>query len=290
MDWDDLRFFLALARSGSVSQAGRSLGVTHTTVARRIAALESNLGARLFDRTADGYAMTQTGEDILASAESVEEVVFGIDRQVFGKDRSLTGELRVTMPYDFANAVLVPELPDFLRRYPDIDLELLTTTGTLDLQARQADLAVRLTPNPPDYLVGRRVLPLMHGVYAAPVLLRRSNKSPPVVLHRSERELPEWVRHHFPKASVVLRTDSVATMCEAVKAGLGFARMPCFVGDQERRLRRLKLELTPSKWGAWVLNHADLKATARVRAGREFVTEALLKHRGLVLGENSRFA
>lgn len=287
MNWDDLRMFLAVSREGSVSRAGRLLGVNHTTVARRMAALEAKLAARLFDRGRDGYALTQAGENMVPMAVAMEASAQAIDRQVFGRDAVLSGPLKLTVPYDFANRIVVPALGGFDAQYPAIDLELLTTTGTLDLQAREADLALRLTASPPDYLVGREIVPLRHGVYVNPAHWPELETSPRIVLFRSERTLPEWAATHFPEATVALRVDNLTTMLAAVKAGLGLARMPCFEADSSTMLRRLDLELTPSSWGIWVLSHVDLRSTARVRVAREFFTATVESAAPLILGERS---
>ena len=159
MNWDDVRYFLALCREGSVSRAGKALSVNHTTVARRIAAFEEELGTRLFDRTRDGYAMTQAAENMYDKAIDMESSALAIDRAMYGQDAELKGPLKLTAPYDFANRVIVPALPTFRNKYPCIELELLTTTGLVDLAAREADIAVRLTAKPPEYLIGRKVLP-----------------------------------------------------------------------------------------------------------------------------------
>ena len=289
MNWDDVRVFLAVSREGSVSRAGQSLGVNHTTVARRVAALEAKLAARLFDRSRDGYALTQAGENMVPMALAMEASAQAIDRQVFGRDAVLSGPLKLTVPYDLANRIVVPALGAFATRYPQIDLELLTTTGRLDLQAREADLALRLTASPPDYLVGRQIVPLRHGVYVHPERWRDFEASPRVILFRSERAFPEWVEAHFPDAAVALRVDNLTTMLAAVEAGLGLARMPCFEADSSSVLRRLDFELTPSTWGVWVLSHADLRSTARVRVAREYFADAIIAAAPLILGERSAY-
>lgn len=290
MNWDDARFFLAVCRTGSVSGAGKSLGVNHTTVARRIAAFEASFGTRLFDRHRDGYVMTQAAENMYDHALRMEEYAHAIDRAMYGRDAELRGPLKLTAPYDFANEIIAPALPAFHKRYPCIELELLTTTGLVDLAAREADLAVRLTAKPPDYLVGRQLLPLRHGVYATRKYLRSKSAPARVILFRSETAKPEWVMQHFPDAEVVLRTDNLSTMHAAVAAGLGLARMPCYQTDRDRRLWRLDLPLSPSTWGVWVLNHVDLRSTARVRVTREFMIELIQSHRQLIVGEASRYA
>lgn len=290
MNWDDARFFLAVCRAGSVSGASKALGVNHTTVARRMAAFETELGTRLFDRTRDGYVMTQSAENMYANALRMEEYAQAIDRTMYGRDAELCGELKLTVPYDFANRLVAPALRDYRKQFPKIELELLTTTGLVDLAAREADIAVRLTAKPPDYLVGRKLLPLRHGVYAADRYLKSMDGRPQVVLFRSERDLPEWVVDHFPDAEVVLRTDNLSTMHAAVAAGCGLARMPCYEVDKDRTLKRLDLTLTPSTWGIWILSHVDLRSTARVRVTREFMSDTILKQKTLILGETSRYA
>jgi DNA-binding transcriptional LysR family regulator len=288
-NWDDLRFFLALCREGSATGAGRSLEVNHTTVARRIRALEDNLGTRLFDHSRNGYEMTQAAEDMYEHARRMEEITQAIDRDVFGQDTELKGPLKLTVAHDVAERLVVPRLREFHDAYPCIDLDILTTTGLVDLAAREADIALRLTDKPPDYLIGREVLPMRHGVYGSPNYLKALDGQATVILFRGNEEQPEWVRQHFPDADVAMRVDDVGTMSLAVANGMGLARMPCYVGDAEPSIRRLDLELSASTWGIWILSHVDLRSTARVRVAREFLIDVIEKQRELVLGEQSRY-
>jgi DNA-binding transcriptional LysR family regulator len=288
-NWDDMRFFLALCREGSVTGAGRSLGVNHTTVARRINALEDNLGTRLFDHSRDGYEMTQAAENMYEHARRMEEITQAIDRDVFGQDAELKGPLKITVAHDVAERLVVPRLREFRAAYPCIDLDILTTTGLVDLAAREADIALRLTAKPPDYLIGREVVPMRHGVYGSPDCIRTLDEQPHVILFRSEPEQPEWVRQHFPGAEIAMRVDDVGTMGLAVANHMGLARMPCYVGDSLPEIRRLALELKPSTWGIWILSHVDLRSTARVRVAREFLIDVIEKQRDLILGEKSRY-
>ncbi len=289
MNWDDLRFFLALSREGSVSRAGKALGVNHTTVARRIGALEDRIGTRLFDRTADGYEMTQAAENMYEHVLRIEETTQAIDRDVFGQDAELKGPLKLTIAHDVADRLLIPKIAKFRKAYPCIDLDILTTTGLVDLAAREADIAVRLTAKPPDYLVGREVLPLRHGVYGAPQYLKSQDGPADVILFRGNTEMPLWVTENYPDARVVLQVDDVGTMLAAVRNGLGVARMPCYIGDSDTDVRRIDVPLTPSVWGIWVLSHVDLRGTARVRVCREFLFDIIQQQRALVLGERSRY-
>jgi DNA-binding transcriptional LysR family regulator len=289
MNWDDLRFFLALAREGTVSGAGRALAVKHTTVARRISALEDQLGSRLFDRLPSGYAMTQVAENLYPHALSMEELVQAADREVFGMDTQLSGTLKLTASYDVFARLVTPKLKQFTDLYPGIDLELLSSTSLADLASRQADSARRLTPKPPDYLIGREVLPLRHGVYASSNYLKKVRVTDKLILWDHDRDSPEWVVDHFPKARVAARTTEIMTMVDAVKNHMGLARMPCYIADAEPGLRRLDVALTPSAWGVWVLSHVDLRSTARVRVCREFLIEVIQAQRELIEGLASRY-
>ena len=290
MNWDDLRYFLALSREGSVSGAGRALGVKHTTVARRIGSFEERLGSRLFDRLPDGYAMTQAAENMFEHALAMEALAQAVDREVFGQDAQLAGPLKLTVAHDLANRVILPKLQAFTEAYPEIDLQLLTTTGLVDLAAREADIAVRLTAKPPEYLVGREAMRMRHGIYGTTRTLRKLSDPVNVILFRSDVDYPPWVTENFPNARTALRVDDVSSMAAATRNHLGLSRMPCYIGDSDAGLRRLDVPLKPSDWGVWILSHVDLRATARVRVCREFLLETIEQQRPLIQGEKSRYA
>jgi DNA-binding transcriptional LysR family regulator len=219
----------------------------------------------------------------------MEEITQAIDRDVFGQDAELKGPLKLTVSHDVAERLLIHRLCVFRNAYPKIQLDLLTTKGLVDLAAREADIAVRLTDKPPDYLVGREVLPMRHGIYGSPAYFEREEQTPKVILFRGSNETPEWVRQHFPDAEVAMNVDDVGTMALAVSHGMGLARMPCYIGDTDPSLRRLDLPLTPSTWGIWILSHIDLRSSARVRVAREFLIESIEGQREVVLGERSRY-
>jgi DNA-binding transcriptional LysR family regulator len=290
LNWDDFRFFLAVARDQRVSAAGKTLGVQHTTVARRIEALETRLGTRLFDRSNEGYAMTQAAENLYDRAVVMEEQALAVDREIIGMDAQLKGGLKLTAPHDLLTKIVVPNLHRLQEAYPAITLELMGSAGLVDLAAREADIALRLTASPPDYLIGRKVLSLYHGVYASPEYLLQDRERHAFVAFSGNSEVPEWVEQHFNGARMALCTDDVHVMVEAVGQGYGLARMPCFIGDSQPGLRRLDVSLTPSTWGLWVLSHVDLRATARVRVCREFLIDTILEQRQLIEGTNSRYA
>jgi DNA-binding transcriptional LysR family regulator len=289
INWNDLRYVLALAREGTVSGAGRALSVDHTTVARRISSLEKQLGSRLFDRLPNGYVMTQVAEKLYPHAVSMEELIQVADREVFGMDAQLSGNLKLTASYDVFSRIVTPELGKFTNKYPGIVLELLSSSSLANLSERQADIAVRLSPNPPSYLIGRKILPLGHGIYASVEYLNKKRNSDTLVLWEHEHKTPEWVADHFPKARVAIRANEILSMMESIRNHLGIGRLPCYVGDSEPTLRRLDLNLKPSTWGIWVLSHVDLRSTARVRVCREFLIGIIESKSALVEGLESKY-
>lgn len=289
MNWNDLKFFLALAREGTVSGAGRVLNVKHTTVARRIDALETSLGTRLFDKSRHGYAMTQAAEDLYQQVVTMEQQVHSIDRQAANQDAALAGPLKLTIAFELANRLVIPQMNDFCQRFPKIDMQLLMTKGLVDLAAMEADLAIRMTPNPPDYLIGREIMKLRHGIYGSHEQLASTAKKAKVILFQSENKRPEWVKTHFPQSEISLRVDDVGSMAVAAVNGFGLAKLPCFIGDTQVGLFRFDCEIAPSDWGIWILNHVQLRTTARVRTCKEFLIHLLEEKRGLIQGKHSKF-
>ena len=289
MNWDDLRFFLALARQRTVSAAGRELDVKHTTVSRRIKALEQRLGTRLFDHLSDGYALTPAGENLFHNALNMEEQAQAVDRQVFGLDSQLQGDLVLTASHDVFSRLIIPQLDGFRSAYPGIDLQLLSSSGLADLGARQADIALRLTPKPPDYLIGKMVMPLGIGIYASRRYLEQNPEPQHLVLWNDESEIPEWAQANFPSAQVAIRANDVTTLLACIKHEMGVTMLPCYIGETHPALCRLDLPLAPSIWGVWILSHVDLRATARVRVCREFLADIIEQQRSVITGLESTY-
>ena len=288
-DWDDLRYFLSVARNGTVSGAASDLGVNHSTVSRRINAYEKKHDVRLFERLAQGYEMTQAAENIYRYALEIEERTLIVERELFGRDTRLQGRLCITAYHSVVNDMVMQSLNSFCERYPEIELELSVTADVRDLSAREADIAIRGTSQPPDHLVGKKVADLDAAIYTSEKYQQRQLRRPEIILWRDEVVLPEWVTQHFPDANVVLRVDDVTAMRAAVKAGIGMARLPTWVADVCPGLFRLKLDVAAMGWGLWVLIHADLRTTARVRVCRDFLIQALEKQRDLIEGRCSTY-
>ncbi len=290
-NWDDFRVFLAVARAGNVTAAALQLQVNHSTVSRRISAMEERHGVRLFERLPTGYELTDAGDSIYPLALDIEEKSQQAERLLFARDSRLQGRLNLTMPYDVANFCIMPFFKSFLQQYPKIDVNFLVRPGLKNLNAREADIAIRLTDSPPDYLVGTKLANLRHGVYQSTQYCPEPGEKERVILWAFDVERPEWVRQHYPNAEVVLRVDGLIPMYAAVKAGIGVARMPCYVADSlnEKSVHRLDLALTPSTWGVWMLNHVDLLGTQRVKVCKDFLRELILKQKPLFEGELSHY-
>ncbi len=289
MNWDDLRYFLSVAREGSISAAGRELGVKHTTVARRIQALEADIDARLFDRTPAGYVMTQTAENLIDKVSLIEQKVELIDRQASHSDSALAGPLKLTVAFELANRIVLPKLHSFYRAYPKIELQLMMTKGLVDLARLDAELALRMTPSPPENLIGRELIKIKHGLYASEKLLQQSSHQLPVILFTSELSPPPWMKQYFKDNPVAYRIDDVGSMAVAAAQGHGVVKLPCFIGDTQPGLIRLNYELEKSKWGIWLLNHVGLRTTARVRACKEFLQQLVENSSGLFEGRCSNY-
>ncbi len=280
-DWDDLRMVLAVAREGSLSGGARRLGVTHSTISRRLTSLEGRLGVRLFERVTRGWVTTAAGDDMVATAQRLEEEVAGLDRRVQGRDTRLSGCVRVATA-DILATHLMPHMGAFMLTYPDVALEVVIDRAAANLTAREADVALRATNDPPESLVGRRLTRLPGALYAHPDYLARhpervcAEDHDWIAFDDSMADLmPEqWLRRELPDAHVVLRSNHVPLMLEAAREGLGVAFMLCFVGDAAG-LQRVDVDLPEMGIDLWILTHRDLRTTARVRAFMDFMAEAV---------------
>ena len=290
-DWDDLRFFLAVVETGSLAGAARELLVNHSTVFRRINALEEKLQVRLFDRLPEGYRLTPEGEAIIGEARRVAEAVHEIDRRIAGKDLQLSGPIRVTTPLELALKYLPELLGEFADRYPDIQIELAVSDSDYDLARREADLALRATPAPPDHLIGRKICDLPWFAVASEAYLATAGTpadAEALARHQligadpafSRLRIFEWQSRNFPASAIRYRSNNLATMAALAMAGLGIAFLP--VDQDEPGLRRLFPVCAEATSALWLLTHPDLRQTARVRALMTFLFEALKRDRRLL--------
>lgn len=287
--WDDLRYVLAVAREGTLSKAAKRLGVNHSTVSRRLTAASEQLGVRLFERLPDGYVPTKAGEDVVRVAERLEEDVLSLESRVLGRDAELKGALRVSTT-DMLAWRLIPELPSFFERYPQVQLELTVGYQVSSLTKREADVAIRVTNAPPEHLVGRKVARMEFALYASRALHARMGDAsledyPWLAWDRRSgaRMTERWMELHVPEARVVMTVDDAPSMVRATRRGVGISFLACIDADEEDELVRLRDVEPGFGMDLWVLTHPDLRETARVRAFTAFANE-------LYAGWSDRFA
>ena len=287
LQWNDLRVLLALARAGTLAGAAAALQVNATTVGRRLGALEKVLAVRLFDRTPDGYGLTQAGRDLLSHAERMEHEVHAAQREVTGADKRPAGLVRLWATEMLTTRFLVPHLPRFLALHPQIQLEVSTTTRPIVLARGEADIAVRLTrPREPD-VVAQRLGAIRLALYAArsyldahgtPAHPQQSLRGHRVVLFAPSRAFDvenNWFASRLADAQVVLRSDSVSAIYAATLAGLGIALLPVLVAGQEPELIRLPTGLEAEPRIIWQGVHRDLMKSARVQAVTRFLADVV---------------
>jgi DNA-binding transcriptional LysR family regulator len=293
-DWDDLRFFLAVAEAGSLSRAAKVLRVTHSTVLRRLANLESRLESRLFERLQTGYVLTQAGEALHERLASLASGIESAQRELKGLDTVLSGVIRLTSTDTLVRGVLMPTLAAFRRRHPGIRLQVVVNNAFLNLTQREADVAVRPSNDPPENLVGRHVGAIQTAIYASRRYLRaaarRRSKTTDwaghdwVALDESLGHLAQskWVQSRIPAERIALRVDSLTGMVDAVREGFGAGMLLCLLAEQERDLVRLAPPLPHLDTQLWVLTHPDLRRVQRVRAFTEHLVDALRQNRFVI--------
>lgn len=287
MDWNDLRHFLALHRTGSLARAAAELGVNATTVSRRLSALEDELGGKLFDRTPDGYALTAVGRELVIRAERIEAEARAIEEDLRGADDRPAGVVRVTATEMLATRFIAPYLARFRARYPEITLELRCTHEIVSLARREADVALRLSRPREDDLVCKRLAEIPLALYAAPSYLAEHGapEDPEASLaghhllcfadSRHFEYENAWMSARAEGARVALRCDSVSSLYAACVGGLGIGLLPRVVADRDPALERVPTESAPTPRVIWRAVHRDLRDTARIRAVVQFLERVL---------------
>jgi DNA-binding transcriptional LysR family regulator len=291
--WDDLRHFLAVHRSRTLAAAGRALGVDETTVGRRLAALEQALGARLFDRTADGLLLSAAGAAVLAAALRMEAEAATVAVGAAAVERRAQGLVRLTCTEAFGARFLAPRADELRAAHPELVLEFIIAAGALDLSRREADLAVRLSRPARGPLVGRKLGELTVGLYASAGYLERHGAPGPglrghaVVLFGSRPlGIPEegWLARVAAEARVALRSGSTPVQLAAAVAGIGIAALPCYLADSEPELRRVM----PGEKVAreiWNAVRRDAAKAGRIRAVVAWLEGVVARHAALLRGE-----
>ncbi len=300
MQWDDLRFFLAAVRGRSLAAAARELGVNHTTVGRRIRALQRELGTTLLQNTPEGLVLTVAGDSIQSMCGRIESGIIEIQRQAAGKDRAAAGLVRITATETFAVRFVVPAVQQLRRRHPEIEIEVLPDYRRLDIARRQADIALRnVRPREPG-LVCRRIASCGLALYASDEYLR-SHPRPERGAGLANHDHAAWAyvlvegRSQFMGESIdgsriAFRSNSTAALVSAARCGFGIAYLPCYLADEEPKLVRIWPELPPVMMPLWLIYHEDLRRAARIRLVAEAIAEAFHRERRSLRGDSLHVA
>lgn len=279
-----MRFFLAVHREGNLARASRTLRLDATTVGRRLGQLETELGARLFDRTPRGYVLTDAGRRLLPRAEGIEREAIAAERDLSGEDAKLEGHVRLSATEMLTTRFIAPYLGKFRTRYPGIVLDLHCTNREVDLARGEADIALRLARPRQDNLVCKRLLSIELGLYASAEYVERHGVPSPdsLVRHRfimfadtrHFRRENAWLAENIGDGEVALRSDSVSSIVSAAVGGLGIGLLPVLVGD-DSGLVRTPLAGSPEPRVVWQAVHRDLVGAARIRAVLDFLGRLL---------------
>jgi DNA-binding transcriptional LysR family regulator len=289
MNANDLSLVLALSRERTLAAAAEKLGVDLSTVFRRLNALEARLQVRLFDRHARGYQLTSAGERAAGAAERVETELLALDRDISGRDQQLSGMVRVTASETFSYAVLPPLFAQFQALHPRIRVVLSIDNRVMDLSRREADVALRVRrPADPD-LFGRKLTDVAWAFYSArdgATSLRRSGRGFNFDRHSvigwdepSRVVSSDWIVTNVPAERIHYRSNSLVNQLMAVRAGLGIALLPCYLGDRDDGVRRVSGALPDLSSELWIVTHQDLRNTARIRAFLTAIGDAIVSAR-----------
>ncbi|MGD9170270.1 MAG: LysR family transcriptional regulator [Candidatus Thiodiazotropha sp.] len=297
LDWNDLKFFLELARQGKLVQAAARLHVDHTTVSRRISALESRLEVRLFDRSPRGYQLTDAGVRLMPYAESMESSSNRIYQEIAGKDAWLGGTVRVATPEALGSQVIARHIHEFRAEHPDIEIELVAETRRASLSKREADIAVIFSRPQSGRLVAWKLCDYRLRVYGSQDYLSQHEAiTSPADLERHGFvsyiddliEMPElrYLESIVKKANVVFSSSNIIAQFNAILQGVGLGLVHCFMAEREPRLQSVLPDEIAIDRSYWLVVHEDLRHVARVDAVCRFLTRVLSDNQKLMLGED----
>jgi len=278
MNWDDLKIILAVSRCGTMSAAAKQLSVQHSTVSRRIKALEKQLGANLIRRNKGFYELTRAGEQIKKAALNVEREITYVDDALLSKDDPLLGPLRITTINSLASTVLMPMFSDFSKAHPQIDLHIMVSNSTISLTNRGADIAIRLSNAPTENLIGKRIVTVSSTIYGSADYLKQLKENNDDLkwlgvtccgFHKS------WTKESCDTETHQFNCDDALLTVAALREGLGVSFLPCYIGDNDPKLERYCEPESKFDLGLWILMHPESKNNARVLAFRNYIINAI---------------
>lgn len=294
-DWNDLKYFLALSRQGKLVRAAVRLQVDHTTVSRRIAALEKQLDVRLFDKSPNGYQLTDAGLRLLPLAEQIETRSNRLYREIAGKDASLSGTVRVATPEALGSQVIARHITEFKQQHPDIEIELVAETRRMSLSKREADIAISFSRPDSGRLIAWKLCDYRLRLFASrdylagyPAITNMDDLAQHDFVSYIEDliEMPElrFFDNTIKNAHVVFRSTNVSAQFNAILEGLGLGLVHCFMAQRENRLQVVLPGQVSVERTYWLLVHEDLRHVARVDAVCQFLTRILRQDPALMMG------
>ncbi|MDH4609270.1 LysR family transcriptional regulator [Pseudomonas sp. BN102] len=299
MDWDNLRFFLELSRAGKLTAAALRLGVDHTTVSRRVQALEKSMDTPLFMRAAAGYSLTEAGRNLLPQAEAMESAFSAIEQARAGQKDSLSGQVRIGATEGYGFVMLAPQLAEFTQRHPSLGIDLLAVPRTVQLSRREADIVITLERPERGPFIITKLTDYVLKLYASVSYLEQH----PPIRHREDlrdhafvsyiddllysKELLYLDEIGKPR-HVALRSTSILAQQQATASGAGIAILPSFSADSDPRLRRVLSEQIEFTRTFWMLMPIELKDIARMKAAWNFLREMAQANQALLLGGGMR--
>lgn len=293
-DWNDLKLFLLFLRSGSTRRAGAALGVSHSTVARRLEALSAVAGGPLYRRVSGQLELTSVGRDVRTVAEAIEGEITALERRAFGQRQELEGPIVLSMGDVLAVTPMLQLLQRFRQEHARIDLRIVTSVSISDLDRREADLALRFGASPSDHLVGRKLTQTARAVYASQQYVQQfgadlSGQGAGWISFSTEDKDRSWKKNTpFPKLPTNVRIADIRTQQTACRAGLGVVLLPCMLCDPDPDLVRISEPECVPRQDLWLLRHAELRDNARVRALSSHIVKELPMVVPLLKGDTAK--
>jgi DNA-binding transcriptional LysR family regulator len=281
MEWSDLRVFLAVARAGTLGAAARNLGQTQPTMGRRLRALEVAVGHALFQRTSEGFVLTDEGRSVLAHAERMEEEALAVQRELTGAEAEIEGKLRLSSSEWFGAFILAPVLAEFGQRHPRVSIELLTDARLYSLPRREADMVFRIRPFDEPEVIARRLATIRYAVYiasgVAPPSFGDSEGARLITMDAAFSDMPDavWLRRVFPNATVAFRSNNREVQAQLCAKGAGFAVLPRPLGDATPGIAPLAFAEEPPTRNTYVGYHRDLRRLRRLRELLDLVVQRI---------------
>ncbi len=281
LNWDDLKFFLVVCRTGSIRSAAKTLAVNHATVSRRINQFEKAVGQRLFDRSRTGYTRTRFADLIYEEAHHLEERLNNFSRQISADNQDLVGDIKVTLPQLLGEITLMPIFAAFSKIHPQIEIELLASSELYNLNNREADVALRICKEPPDHLIGRKLASLHRACYVTKNWQHHLKDNEWLAkqnwlgwTERMRRPIGKIARE-YPRLNSKHKMLDGHLQVKACELGMGVAILPCFVGDSNPKLIRIPPYTTEAKYDLWLLMHPDLRKHTKIQQFVRYLTEQI---------------